>query len=350
MARRKTKKLRNLIIFLLFTFIIFLFFLNHEHNYTISYDIKDIKIKESYDKKSKYYLFEVAYDNKTYEIVSESKYINKRKLIKDINITKEKSSICLSFESKLSLYDVCSNEDTFYFPNKKETFKENSSYKNIKIDNLNNKTYLLWNYSEFIYINKDDKKEIKLFNKDIYKLNLIYQTDKYLLIPNYDESYKFTKVYLLNKNSKVKDFHLRYEVYFDSYILGDYKNKVYLYDNKSEIEYYFDIKKQDIYKTNYQIYINGKWEKVTNQKLKNNKLKFSNENIFNYSLKDGKLYASDKYLVTNLKVSKIIKTDNLDIFYLSDDTLYYFNPLKGEKPLLKYSEWEFNNTNMIFIF
>ena len=37
------------------------------------------------------------------------------------------------------------------------------------------------------------------------------------------------------------------------------------------------------------------------------------------------------------------------IYYISKDTLYYFNPLYGEKPLLKYSEWEFNNTNMIFI-
>ncbi len=68
--------------------------------------------------------------------------------------------------------------------------------------------------------------------------------------------------------AKTKDFKLRYDVYFDSYFLGDYKDKVYLYDYKNELEYYFDLKKYDIYKTKYQIMNNGKWENVTNQKLK----------------------------------------------------------------------------------
>ena len=102
---------------------------------------------------------------------------------------------------------------------------------------------------------------------------------------------------------------------------------------------------------NLHLQIDGKWEKVTNQKLKNNRLSFYNTEYYNYTLKDTKLYGTFKkdYLVTNKDVSKIVKVDNLDIYYISKDTLYYFNPLYGEKPLLKYSEWEFNNTNMIFI-
>ena len=126
---------------------------------------------------------------------------------------------------------------------------------------------------------------------------------------------------------------------------------MYLYDYKNELEYYFDLKKYDIYKTKYQIINNGKWENVTNQKLKNNKLNFEHTKYYNYTLKDNKLYGTFKkdYLVTNKDVSKIVKADNLDIYYISKDTLYYFNPLYGEKSLLKYSEWEFNNTNMIFI-
>ena len=68
---------------------------------------------------------------------------------------------------------------------------------------------------------------------------------------------------------------------------------------------------------------------VTNQKLKNNKLSFEETKIYNYTLKDNKLYGgfNKDYLVTNKEVSKIIKTDNLDIYYISNDTLYYFNPL-----------------------
>lgn len=355
MAQLKTnniKKLRNLIIFLILIFVIFLFFLNFKHSYTLKYKINDIDVTEKYHKKEKYYSFLISYEDKDYEVISFDKYTSKRKLIRDIKVNKLDENTCLSFESsKISLYDVCSNEDNFYYPHEETTFKENSNYKNIKIDNLNNNTFFLWNYHEFIYLSNKKTTSIKLFDKDVYNLNLIYQHDKYLLVPNYNENYKFTKIYLLNKeNGKTKDLKLRYDVYFDSYFLGDYKDKVYLYDYKNELEYYFDLKKYDIYKTKYQIMNNGKWENVTNQKLKNNKLEFTQDNIFKYTLKDDKLYANDKYLVTNLSVNKIIKTENLDVYYISKDTLYHFNPLNGETPLLKYSEWEFNNSNMIFIF
>ncbi len=350
MAKKKSKKLRILIILLILVFTIFLYFLNYRHSYTLEYKVNSVNIVEKYHKKSKYYSFTVTYDNKTYDLISFDKYINKRKLISDITITK-KEDTCLSFTSKVSLYDVCSGDNGYYYPYKESVLSEKASYKNIKIDALNNKTYLLWNYSEFTFLNKEKNTSIKLFDKDVYTLNLVYQTDKYLLVPNYDESYKFTKMYFINKDSgKVKSFDLRYEVYFDSYFLGSYKDKVYLYDRKSEIEYYFDLKKEDIYKTSYGIYNDGKWESVSNQKLKNGNIVFTSNKVFTYELDGSKLYDSNKYLVTNREVSKIVKTDNLDVYYISGDTLYYFNPLKGEVPLLKYSEWEFNSANMIFIF
>ncbi len=350
MAKKKINKLRILIIFLTLIFILFLFFLNFKHSYTTEYSIDNINIIEKYHKDKKYYSFNITYDGKEYEVISLDNYIKKRNLINDVTITKDEDT-CLSFDSEISLYDVCSNKDVYYYPHEETTFKETSSYNNIKIDSLNNNFFLLWNYSEFIYLSNKNKTSISLFDKDVYKLNLIYQTDDYLLVPNYDESYKFTKLYLINKEtSKVKSFNLRYDVYFDSYFLGDYQNKVYLYDIKNETEYYFDLKKYDIYKTKYGIYNGNKWENVTNQKLKNNKLEFTDDKVYTYHLDGDKLYANDKYLVTNKSVSKIIKAQNLEVYYISGDTLYYFSPLLGEISLLKYSEWEFNNTNMIFIF
>lgn len=81
-------------------------------------------------------------------------------------------------------------------------------------------------------------------------------------------------------------------------------------------------------------------------------MSFVKDKIINYVLDNNKLYVelTDNYLVTNKKVDKIIKIDELNVFYISKDTLYQFNPYDGEIPLLKYSEWEFNNNNMIFIF
>lgn len=354
MKKTNVKKLRNLIIFLLAIFLIFIILLNTSHNYNLEYTIKDVKVNENYHKKAKYYSFVFTYENNEYEVISFDKYTNKRKLVKDISISKENDNICLSFTSKyVNLYDVCKSSDTFYYKNNNNDFKTNKTYKNILIDNLNNQTFLLWNYHEFVYLSPKKETTISLFNKDVYNLNLIYQTDNTLLIPNYNEDYKFTKIYQINyKNAKTSEINLRFELYFDSYFLGDYKNRVYLYDNKNELEYFLDLKKKEIYKTDYKILVNKKWESVTNQKLKNNKLSFEETKIYNYTLKDNKLYGgfNKDYLVTNKEVSKIIKTDNLDIYYISNDTLYYFNPLYGEKTLLKYSEWEFNNNNMIFIF
>lgn len=354
MKKTNVKKLRNLIIFLLAIFLIFIILLNTSHNYNLEYTINDVKVNENYHKKAKYYSFVFTYENNEYEVISFDKYTNKRKLVTDISISKENDNTCLSFTSKyVNLYDVCKSSDTFYYKNNNNDFKTNKTYKNILIDNLNNQTFLLWNYHKFVYLSPKKETTISLFNKDVYNLNLIYQTDKTLLIPNYNEDYKFTKIYQINsKNAKTSEINLRFELYFDSYFLGDYKNKVYLYDSKNELEYYIDLKKNDIYKTTYKINNNGKWENTSNQKLKNNKMSFVKDKIINYVLDNNKLYVelTNNYLVTNKKVDKIIKIDELNVFYISKDTLYQFNPYDGEIPLLKYSEWEFNNNNMIFIF
>ncbi len=347
------KKLRNLNLFLILIFCIFLFFFFYPHHYKLEYEIDNFKIIEEYHKKEKYYSFIINYKENKYEVINKNKYSNKRKLIKEITATSNDNNTCLSFNTThVNLYDVCKNDKEYYYKTKDNTFTKNDTYKNIEIDNLNDKTYLLWNYHEFIYLNNKKKTTISLFNKDIYNLNLITSIDNYLLVPDYDKDYKFDKFYLINTtNTKVKNFNLRYEVYFDSYFLGNYKKRSYLYDQKQEQVFYLDLKKNEIYKSNYKILTNGKWETVTNQKLKNNKLSFTNKEIFTYFLKDNKLYGKyeNDYLVTE-GVSKIVKVENMDVYYIKKDTLYHFNPYSGEMPLLKYSEWNFNNTNMIFIF
>ena len=347
------KKLRNLILFLILIFCIFLFFFFYPHHYKLEYKIDNFNIIEEYHKKTKYYSFKIKYKDNTYEVINKNKYTNKRKLIKDIKVTESNSALCLSFDTThVNLYNVCKNDKEFFYETKDNKFTKNDSYKNIEISNLFNKTYLLWNYHEFIYLNIKKKTTISLFNKDIYNLNLVTSINNFLLVPDYDQNYKFDKIYMINSNNtKVKDFNLRYELYFDSYFLGNYKNRSYLYDQKQEQVFYLDLKKNEIYKSGYKILTNGKWENVTNQKLKNNKLTFTNDEIFTYFLDNNKLYGKyeTNYLVTD-NVSKIIKTEDMDVYYIKEDTLYHFDPYSGETPLLKYSEWNFNNTNMIFIF
>lgn len=344
MQVKVNKKLIILIIVLLLIFSIFLYFLNYKHNYTLEYNINGFKIIEEYKKDNDYYIFKVIDKDKEYEVIG-SNYINQRYLITDII----KNNECISFKSKIKLYDVCKNDDGYYFNIDYEDFKERKKYKNVSISNLGNLKVLLWNYNEFLYLSSDEEKSIDLFNSDIYNLNLVYQNDNLLLVPDYDEKYKFEKIYLINfKNGSVSNYKLRYEVYFDSYFLGSYKDKVYLFDKKSELEYYFDLKKEDIFKTEYKILDDKKWISSSKEKLKNNKLSFKSNVIYSYNIKDNNLYLND-YLL-DLDVDKIIKVDGSYVYYLKGDILYSFSPYSKHRALLKYSEWNFNNNNMIFIY
>ena len=85
----------------------------------------------------------------------------------------------------------------------------------------------------------------------------------------------------------------------------------------------------------------------------NNTLSFSNSEFIKYKLQDNNLYAITdqiKIKISNRKVSNIIKIDNDGVYYIAKDTLYYFNLKTGEEKLISYNEWNFNYTNMIYIF
>ena len=226
--------------------------------------------------------------------------------MEDIKITKNDNYTCLSFKAKnINLYDVCSNEEGFFYPNNTNEFQKNDTYKNIQIDSLENHKFLLWNYHEFVYLSPKKNTTISLFNKDLYKLNLIYQTKDYLLVPDYNNDYQFSKINLITfKNGKTSEIKLRYDLYFDSYFLGDYKNKVYLYDNKSELEYYIDLKKKDIYKTEYK-YVNTNDKNKTTTLLES--IKNGNEDEI-------------KYIYDELgNIKEIYKGNNIIVNYYYDE-------------------------------
>ena len=357
MVKRKLKnsiKLKAFITALILVFVVFLLLNGKSHSYEMSYTIGDVKVIEKYDNKDKYYTFNIKYLDIDTNIFSLASYNKSRHLIKDINVTNVNNNICLDFSTKgIALYPICHNNEGYYtkYIDNDTIFKEQDSYNNVLIDNLNNYTYLLWNYNGFMYINNKSKYNIDLFKKDTYNLNLFYQYNNYMLIPDYNQEWTFDRLYMINiNNGKTNSFKMRFPVYFDSYFLGNQNDNVYIFDRKEEQEYYFDIKKDDIFKVGNKVLINNKWENVSKQKLKNKEVLFVNDKVFDYYLKDDVLYATGDLKITNRKIDSLVKVDGLNAFYLSDGILYMFNPLKGEKSVLKYSEWEFNSNNMIFIY
>ena len=66
MKKTNVKKLRNLIIFLLAIFLIFIILLNTSHNYNLEYSINVVKENENYHKKAKYNTFVITFENNEY--------------------------------------------------------------------------------------------------------------------------------------------------------------------------------------------------------------------------------------------------------------------------------------------
>ena len=348
-----------LVIIIILLFSLFIFFYLRKTSYELEYTIDDFKILEKYDKELEAYYFSILYKDKTYNLVSLDKYTNKRNLIKEITATEDNEDTCLSFKtSDITLYNICSNNEGYYLENIDQTseFKENDSYENISIGEIDDLTYLLWNYHDFIYLNNNDHKKITLFNTDIYNLSLTFAFDNYLIIPDYEQEFIYDNVYVINTNNgRINNIKLRFEVYFNSYFMGHYKNRVYLYDLRENQEYYIDMKKEEIYKTDREILVDGDWQNVSNQTIQAERPTFSEYLNVTYVLEDNLLYQSipnkdELILVSNRLVSALVKVNGLDVYYISGDTLYKYNPYNGEVALLKYSEWNFNYQNMVFIF
>ena len=358
--QRKNNKLKIFIIFLILLFIVFIYLFSKSFNYEKEYVIDDVKITEQY--KNDYYTFIIKYKNNNYPYVFKEKYTRKRKLINDV-IIKEGSELCLIPQSDyITFYPLCSKGKEIYtynLSNKIMDYKYedvnsiNTDYKKNNIYYLDNKKFLLYDYKGFNYVGNKENKYIELFKNDVYNLELAYQINEFLLIPNYNDNYYFNKIYLINMNSgKKKEIVTDFNISFDSIFLGDYENKVFLFDKREEKEYAIDVNKERIDEVRFASFKNGKLIKVSYDKTNVENMLFEKEKTYKYELKDNKLYQniSNHFIkLSNLDVDKIICNIDNTVYYISEDKLYMYNNEKGEVLLISNFEWNFNNTNVIFI-
>ncbi len=349
-------------------FIIFIIFFLNSTNYTKEYKVDDILVKETYNKEDKYYYFTFNYKNTAIDYLYETSYKTYREFVKEIKIIKNDEDFCLIPDGKkIEFIPLCyENDKIIYYKNVSSALKEqlpsnylkeetnlNDTYKEINIYNRDY-TYLLWNYNGFYYINSENEKEIKLFNNEKYNINLVSYTKDYLIIANYDDEYKFDKIYRLSfKDGSKKEIELDYEIYFDSYFPGYDENKLYIVDGKEELMYELNTKNGNISKTKAKILKENKWEEISIKTLLKNEEKFTYKTNYIYSLKDKTLLLTYKNEEISTAIDKdvtsIIRIKNNKVFYLKKDTLYVFEPLKGSTKLLSYFEWNFNFENMIYI-
>ncbi len=361
------KKITTFQLILIIIFVLFLIFLLKPKNYTSKYNINKVAITESFNKKTKSYYFNFNYKDINLDILYNSAYKEHRNFIKDLKIIEDNDNFCLipsgdNFDYVPLCYDNGKNTHyTMVNENLKEKLdksyfsqsKKIATYKDIEIYN-HDYNYYLWNYDGFYYINSNQSTKIDLLEKELYTVNLIGYTQDYLVIADYDSNYTFNKFYTIElKTGKLKKHNLNRDIYFDSYYSGYEKNKLYIVDTKEKYVYEFNAKNGKLEKIKPKILNNGKWEKASIKTLINKKTEFTYQSNFNYELKNQDLYLN--YQKKNLKtliasnVKSIVKINDENIFYLKEDSLYHFDPIKGEELLLKYFEWNFNYENMIYI-
>lgn len=362
----KLKKKNFIVLILIIIIIIFLISLLISHiknkSYSLEYNINDYKINENYDSKKELYYYEITYNKIRYNFIYNSKYLKEKKLIKDISSKEENDLTCLYIESDfITSNPLCSNKEgiVYYEINRVEEDKEPKNINNYEfyedVDNV-----YLWTYKNISYLKGGSLEDINLFKKDIYDIPLATKINEYLIIPDYEQSYSFNKLYLINlNNNRLDTWKLKYDISFDSIILGTNKDSLFILDKKNEIEYELVPYKQKmrIVGTSSKqgiIYEYGESRKVTIKELINSNKTFKYSNNYHYSVEEDGLYltyldSSIKTKITNQEITSVISIQDDEIYYLVKDVLYKFNLKDGVKKLIKYSDWEFNHDNLIFI-
>lgn len=366
------KKLRLLlIIFLIITFLLLIIF--KDNSYSKVYDIDEYKVTEEFNDKQSYYYFQIKYNSLDYELLINHKYSGE-KLITNITKYSEKEELCLVLEltignstlvcskdNKLINWNLISDNLKDKIPSEliKEYSENSYTEKDITIfNNIASKIYI-WNYKGFDIIENGKLKTLNIFDGDVYDTNLIAKVNNYIIIPNYNQKYNFNKIIVLNtKTDKIEEWELNYEISYDSYVMGSYENSIYLVDIKNKIQYELVPHKQKARiiatKNSQGLIYKKEWQKMTVNQMINNKETFTFNIIYNYQIASQKLYLSyinspNTIQVTNNQVDKIVAINDNEVYYLSQNKLFYFNIYDGEKLLAQKEEWLFNNENKVFI-
>ena len=366
------KRVRKRRVFgLFFILAVFLYSCLHSKNYEVEYDINDVYIKESYLKKKKLYTFLFQVEGQEFVSVFENKYLYDKQLVEEIEVKKKENILCIIPTSKkFSFTPLCKENgnlisyhliqdrdvipDNFY---KDVAFSE-EEYKNLKLYQLNNKKYFLWIYKGFDIIDSKEKQEISLFTNDVYSIPISLQVNDYILLADYSSKYEFSKFYVIDsKTNKIREVNLEEALSFDTYFLGAYEKKAYLVDKKKQKEYEIYPKRLLFSSiTNNgkgKILVDGEFTSVSMLSLSNKEQIFTYDDWMTYLLEQETLYQKVfdyKIKVSNKKIKEIVWVDHDTVYYISEDSLYYYNLYEGEVLVMKNFEWNFNYKHMIFVF
>ncbi len=359
-------------LFLIITIIVFIIKVFKTKSYSLDYQIKDTSISENYDNTNKYYYYKLTYNNFSYDFIYESEYIKERKLISGIKKYYNDEYTCLIVDSDyFTINPLCSNQEELIdyhlidedTKEKIKKYYKTPSTTELKLNNYEiyntEDTKVIWNYKGINIIEKDKIESVNVFKKDIYEPNISTLINNYFIVADYEQTYNYDTIYIIDIDTKeVTKWDLDTEISFDSYIIGTNDKSVYIIDKKNKIEYELVPHKQKMRKISSSnkgiIYNNGEEEKISMDRLVSQKYSFIDKNNYKFELDNKTLYMSInssnlKTKISNKEIDSILSINKDTIYYLIGSTIYRYNLTYGETKIMKYSELEYNNTNIIFI-
>lgn len=401
----KLKKLIVLsILIIIFLRVLYLFLRTEFTNeYNIKYNDNTINVKEHYEqlKDKSLYTFNIEVENNKYEFQLFKNLNKQEKIIEKVYYYKDEKYKCIFpiFKDKKQYVDVICNTDDknlYYhnienknkqlinFVNSIEGYNEGYNkqpemvqYDNISFNNNYNDFGFVTNYKG--YYDLKNKNSVQLFQNDIYNQTLSIFINKYYIVADYNQTYDFDKIYVIDiTNGKKKEIICYPKISFDSYIQGVFNNELYLYDKINRKQYKINPEKLSIetignIDKGIQIYKNNSWNKETSSNCANNIILFDNEyksdiidneydKIDKVGNKVGYYYfykkINDSYEVYrstlqntdykiylfNTKTIDRIKYYNDEIYYIDDDVLKKYNDKDGIVYILNFKEFKFNDS------
>ena len=341
-------------------------------NYTIEYKVNNYDIKTVY-KKSRFY-YEIKKDDYIFNF---DIYTKRKMKYKTINNIKEIIS-----DNIYCIYPTIKNEKTYPLCYVDKVFTDYhlidldllDEYKEEKVDvekankdfiyynNLSKDEYIaLWNYKGYIVMNNGSYQNKEMFKNDKYDNTLAILVDDTIYMANNDEVHEYSSLIALNlKTLDTKKLDLGYSLDFDSYIVGNIKNYIYIFDNKYNNLYEINMKNgKTTIKANNEMgfvkYENGKFVNCSKNEYKINKIKYNvNKSHYDYEIDKltYKIFNENKFIrqVINNNEILIIKEKENNIYYLYKDSFYKYNPLNGDTKIFYNYELSFNSENTVFVY
>lgn len=343
-------------------------------NYKIEYKVNDYDVKTIY--KNKRFYFEIKkHKIFNFDIYSKRK-LSKTKVYKIEELDLANYYCIIPFIKDMKTYPLCYSKETQeyidynlindelladyqYKSNLKSKPEKDFEYYNLLKEN---EYIALWTYKGYIIMNGKSFKNVNIFKKDRYDNSLSYIIDNTIYMPNYDEEHEYSKMIKLNlETHKIDSISLEKKIDFDSYIVGNIKNKLYIFDNKNSILYELNLKNSKLsvignIEKGFIKYKDGEWITCSKTEYRINKIKIDNHKDSNYTYKieNGlfKQIKENNNITTKISdnISNIIYEYNDDIYYIYEDNLYLYNSLKGNNKLFYYYELNFNKDNTIFMY